>query len=323
MSSRRCLLVRVDYDRFPDMPESRRQFLSQTVLLGATLRGLTANPLQKPIGLQLYTIGDELQNDFAGALSKVAQIGIKEVEIAAIYGKPAVEWKAALHDRGLHCRSVHVFDTNQAPEEVMSFAAELGARYVVTSLNPPPELVAKIGNGHPDWIALVHAVERQTFDDWKKSAAIANQLGELAAKHGLTYAYHNHNVEFKKFGNTTAFEMLLASTDPAKVKFEMDCGWASAAGHDPAALLDKYPERIRMLHIKAFQAAPANLNLVGPNAPKPTELGRGKPDYKLVFAAAAKARVEQYYIEQEPPFVEISALQAVKVDYDYLHGMAS
>ena len=99
----------------------------------------------------------------------------------------------------------------------------------------------------------------------------------------------------------------------------MDCGWVSAAGYDPVTFLDKYPQRIRMLHIKAFKAAPGNLNLVGPNAPKATELGRGKPDYEPIFAAAAKAQVEQYYIEQEPPFVEMPALEAVKVDYDYLH----
>jgi sugar phosphate isomerase/epimerase len=103
----------------------------------------------------------------------------------------------------------------------------------------------------------------------------------------------------------------------------MDCGWVSAAGYNPATFLAKYPERIRMLHIKAFQAAPPNLNLVGPKEPKPAELGRGKPDYKPIFAAAAKAQVEQYYIEQEPPFTEMSALEAVTVDYDYLHGMSS
>jgi len=61
---------------------------------------------------------------------------------------------------------------------------------------------------------------------------------------------------------------------------------------------------------------------VGSNAPKPTELGRGKPEYRAIFAAAAKAGIEQYYIEQEPPFVDMPALQAIKVDYDYLHAMA-
>ena len=305
------------------MVASRRQFLSQIAAVGSALRIMTANPLGKPIGLQLYTLDAEMQKDFRGTLSSVAQIGIKEVEIADTFAKTAAEWKGALNNSGLHCRSVHVYDPNQPPEQIMSFAAELGATYVVTSLNAPPEVLAKIVGGKPDWVPLVKAVEGMTLDDWKKSAAIANELGEQAAKHGLMYAYHNHNVEFNKFGNATAFETLLSSTNPARVKFEMDCGWVSAAGYNPATFLEKYPERIRMLHIKAFQAAPPNLNLVGPKEPKPSELGRGKPDYRPIFAAAAKAQVEQYYIEQEPPFVEMPALEAVKADYDYLHKMPS
>jgi sugar phosphate isomerase/epimerase len=301
---------------------SRREFLAKTAVAGAALGSMNANPLGKSIGLQLYTVSAELEQDFNGTLSKAAQIGIKEVEVAASYGKTAADWKIALNNDGLHCGSVHVFDADRSPEQVMSFAAELGAKYVVTSLNPPPEILAKIPAASRDWVPMVRAVEGMTLDDWKKSAAVANQLGEQAARHGLVYAYHNHNIEFKKFGNKTAFEILLASTDPATVKFEMDCGWVSAAGHNPVMFLEKYPERIRMLHIKAFKAAPANLNLVGPNAPEATELGRGKPDYGAIFAAAAKAGVEQYYIEHEPPFIEMTALQAVKADYDYLHAMA-
>jgi sugar phosphate isomerase/epimerase len=289
---------------------------------GATARLGLANPLGKPIGLQLYMVDAELAKNFAGTLSKIAQIGIKEVEIADTYGKSPEDWKAALERNGLHCRSVHVYDQAQPPEDVMRFAANLGAEYVVTSLNMPPEIVAKIPAGTVDWKRSVHAVEQMSLEDWKKSVDVANRLGAQAAKRGLTYAYHNHNVEFKKFGNIMPFEMLLAGTDPARVKFEMDCGWVSAAGYHPAKFLESYPDRIRLLHIKAFQTAPPNLNLVGPNEPKPTEIGRGSPDYQTIFAAAAKGHVKQYYIEQEPPFVDMTALQAVRAGYDYLHGLA-
>jgi sugar phosphate isomerase/epimerase len=311
------------YDNFSRMVSSRRHFLSTIALAGAAVRSVFANPLGKPIGLQLYTVDAEMQRDFSGTLKNVAQIGIKEVEIAGLYDKSAGEWKAALKNSGLSCRSVHVYDANQSPEEVMSFASELGAKYVVTSLNPPPKITAKIAGIKDDWVPLIKAVEGMTLDDWKMSVAIANQLGEQAAKHGLAYAYHNHNVEFRKFGNTTIFEMLLTSTNPATVKFEMDCGWTSAAGYNPATFLNQYPDRICMLHIKAFQAGPPNLNLVGPKEPEPTELGRGKPDYEPIFAAAAKAKVEQYYIEQEPPFTKMSALEAVRANYNYLHAMPS
>jgi sugar phosphate isomerase/epimerase len=301
---------------------SRRQFLSTLAAAGSVARSGVANPLGKPVGLQLYMVDAQLAKDFGGTLSKVSQIGIQEVEIAATYGKSSGEWKAALKGSGLHCRSVHVYDPSQAPDEIMRFAAELGAKYVVTSLNAPPEVLVKIPGGKPDWNQLVAAVEGMSFEDWKKSADMANQLGAQAAKYGLTYAYHNHNLEFRKFGDTTAFEMLLTGTDPARVKFEMDCGWVAAAGYHPVKLLETYPQRIRLLHIKAFQTGPPNLNLVGPKEPKPTEIGRGKPDYKAIFAAAAKGRVDQYYIEQEPPFVDMTALEAVQAGYDYLHGIS-
>jgi sugar phosphate isomerase/epimerase len=278
--------------------------------------------LGKPIGLQLYMVEPELAKDFAGTLHKVAQIGIKEVEIAATYGKSPSEWKTALKQSGLHCRSVHVYDPAQPPVEVMRFAADLGVEYVVTSLNAPPEILATVPGGKPDWQQLVKAVETMSAVDWKKSADVTNQLAAQAAQYGLKYAYHNHNVEFKKFGGATAYEMLLAGTDPAKVSFEMDCGWVSAAGYHPEKLLQTYPDRIRMLHIKSFQIGPPNLNLVGPREPKSAEIGHGQPNYKLIFDAAANAHIEQYYLEQEPPYVAMTALEAVRAGYNYLHQMS-
>lgn len=277
-------------------------------------------PLGKSIGLQLYTLGAELERDFAGTLAQVAQIGIKEVEIASNHGRSAAEWKAELGSNGLQCRSMHYFDPRQSPARTMEFANEVGARYIVTSLNPPPDILAKAA-GAADWTALIQAVETMSLDEWKKSADIANELGALAAQHALVYAYHNHNVEFRKFGDTTVLETLMSSTDPATVKLEMDCGWVEAAGYSAVELLQKYAERIRLLHIKAFEEGPPKLKLIGPDAPKATELGRGKPDYPPIFAAAANGQVEQYYIEQEPPFTRMTALEAVKADYEYLNSL--
>ena len=285
--------------------------MSRIAAAGAALRGMTANPLGKPIGLQLYTVSAEMQKDFSGTLSKVAQIGIKEVEIASTYGKTAAEWTAALHNNGLHCRSVHLFDLNQSPEEVMNFSREVGAKYIVTSLNPPPEILAKITSAHPDWTALVNAVAGMTLDDWKKSAAIANQLGEQAAKHGLVYAYHNHNVEFKKFGNTTAFETLLASPDPATVKFEMDCGWVVAAGRNPVDYLSKTPERFPLLHVKDMSKK-ASGGFVS------TVMGRGVVDYRPILRAATG--LKHYFIEQEE--FDIDTFEALRLDAEYMRKLS-
>lgn len=280
-----------------------------------------ANPLDRPIGLQLYTVGDELDKDFHGTLKRISAIGYKEVELAQTHSKTAAQLRKAFSGAGLRCRSAHMFDPKHSPAQFMDFANELGVKYVVTSFNPPPSVMAAMSGPNPDFAALVTGLQQMTLDDYKKSAETANQLGAEAKKRGLQYTYHNHNVEFKKFGGTTGYDILLTSTDPELVKMELDCGWMTAAGYDPVSYIDKYPGRYRLLHIKAFKPGSATLTLGGPGAPAPTELGKGVPDYKPIFAAARKAGVEQYYVEQEPPFTDMPVLEAIKVDYDFLHQM--
>jgi sugar phosphate isomerase/epimerase len=282
---------------------------------------LRANPLNRPIGLQLYTVGDQLGKDFNGTLKQIAAIGYKEVELAATYQKSAAELRTAFSDAGLTCRSAHMFDFQKTPAQFMDFAKELGVKYVVTSFNPPPSAMASLSGAKPDFDAFVKVLEGMTLDDYKRSADTCNQLGAEARKHGLQYAYHNHNLEFRKFGDVTAYDTLLSSTDPQLVKMELDCGWVAAAGYDPVAYLDKFPDRIRLLHIKAFKSGAPTVTLQGAQRPEPTELGRGGIDYKPVFAAAKKAGVEQYYVEQEPPFTAVPAMEAIRIDYDFLHKL--
>jgi sugar phosphate isomerase/epimerase len=304
--------------------QTRRAFLRTTGIAAAVMANvdfLRSEPLNKPVGLQLYTVGEQLGADFTGTLKKVAAIGFKEVELAGAYNKAPSEIRAAFSDVGLNCRSAHMFDMSKTPAQFMDFAKELGAKYVVTSFNPPESATASFKTGKPDMGAFLKALEDMTLDDYKRSADTCNKLGEDAKKHGLQYAYHNHNLEFKKMGGGTAYDLLLSSTDPDLVKFELDCGWMAAAGYDPVAYLKKYPKRYRLLHIKAFKSAGTSLSLAEGARPVPTELGRGGIDYKPVFAAARDTEVEQYYVEQEPPFTEMPALEAIKVDYDFLHNL--
>lgn len=282
-----------------------------------------ANPLDRPIGIQLYTVGPELDKDFHGTLKQISAIGYKEVELAPTHSKTAAQLRKAFKSAGLTCRSAHMFDPNQSPTKFMDFANELGVKYVVTSFNLPQAIMASMTGPKPDFGALVKALQQMTLDDYKKSAETANSLGEEAQKRGMQYLYHNHNVEFKKFGDTTGYDTILTSTDRDLVKMELDCGWMSAAGYDPVAYFNKYPNRFRLLHIKAFKPGAATLNLTGDGAPVPTELGKGLPDYGPIFASARDAGIEQYYVEQEPPFADMPALEAIKVDYDILHKMSA
>jgi sugar phosphate isomerase/epimerase len=177
-------------------------------------------------------------------------------------------------------------------------------------------------NATGDQTAFFLAIlQRLTLDDWKWNAEQFNKVGEQIRKAGLQLGYHNHNFEFRSYGSTTGYDEFIRLTDPDLVKLELDCGWMTVAGLDPVAYLTKYPERYRLLHIKDFRKGftpTTKLGDQGQNAPVPTELGRGAIDYRRILDAASKGQIRALFVEQEPPFTEMPALEAIKLDYDYL-----
>jgi sugar phosphate isomerase/epimerase len=183
-------------------------------------------------------------------------------------------------------------------------AHTVGARYVVSSA-----LFSKSGD--------------QTFDDYRTMADRLNDLGRKAKAAGLQYAYHNHNFEFRKLdGDRIGYDVLLKHTDPELVAFELDCGWIVAAGFSPIEYFSQYPGRYRMLHIKDFVATTGpSTSLAKDERPQGVELGHGHIDYKPILLAAANAGIHDYYVEQEPPFLDMPALAAIKVDYQYLRTL--
>jgi sugar phosphate isomerase/epimerase len=304
---------------------SRREFLiagTATLATGAFALAhppsTLANPLGKPVGLELYTVGAELDKDYDGTLRQIAAIGYKEVETGVSPKKTAADVKKSLRDAGLRCQALHMGTGGM--EEALLYAREIGASYVISSVTLPvaPE------PGKFDVKTMMAQLASLTLDDYKKIAARCNQMGVQAKKAGLQFGYHNHNFEFKPLeGGAIGYDVVLRETDTSLVKFELDCGWMAAAGHDPVAYLEKYPRRYRLLHIKDFQPTSSpSVGLDESVRPQPAELGRGHIDYKPIFAAARKTDVELYYVEQEPPFRTTPAMEAIKIDYEYLHALA-
>jgi len=304
---------------------SRRDFLigsagafAATALTFNWPAELLANPLGKPIGLQLYTVGAELEKDYDGTLRQIAAIGYKEIETGVSPKHKAADVKKSLEEAGLRCRSIHMGFGGM--EEAIPYAKELGAKYVISSVTLP----AAPEPGRINMKGFMETLAALNLDDFKKIAARCNEMGEQAKKAGLQFGYHNHNFEFKpQKGGAIGYDVVLKETEPSLVKFELDCGWMAAAGHDPVAYLSKYPTRYRFLHIKDFHPTEKpSVGLDESERPKPAELGRGHIDYEPIFAAAKKTEVELYYVEQEPPFTTTPAMEAIKIDYDYLHAMA-
>jgi sugar phosphate isomerase/epimerase len=285
---------------------------------------MNASALNLPIGLQLYTVGKEMDSDPFGTLKRVASVGYKEVELSPLAKVPAKDLRRALGDVGLKNPSGHYMlpDLMSNLQSKIDFAKELGEEYMIATVPWVADTSRFNSEANAGQIEFFLAIIRGlTLDDWKWNAEQFNKIGEQTKKAGLQFGYHNHNFEFKSYGSVTGYDELLRLTDPDLVKLELDCGWMTVAGQDAAAYLTKYPDRYRLLHIKDFRKGftpRATLMDKNPGAPVPTELGRGAVDYHKIFAAAGNVPIRAMYVEQEPPFEDMPALEAIKVDYDYL-----
>jgi sugar phosphate isomerase/epimerase len=306
---------------------SRRSFLQRAAAVPATFAPLTlkAKSIQATIGLQLYTVGKEMDADPFWTLKRVAAVGYKNVELSPLAKVPLADLKKGLDDVGLKNSAGHYLlpDLMTKLNKNVDAAKQLGQQYMVITVPwiPDPARInvdpAKDQMGF--FLALIQSL---TLEDWKWNAEQFNRVGEQVKKAGLQLGYHNHNFEFRSYGSTTGYDEFIRLTDPNLVKLELDCGWMTVAGHDPIAYLSKYPSRYRMLHIKDFRKGfkpTTMLESRGPNAPVPTELGRGTINYPKVLAAASKGQIDALFVEQEPPFKEMPALEAIKVDYEYLN----
>lgn len=309
---------------------SRRRFVSAAGAAGAAAALNQALPAvartassSRALGIELYTVESVLEADMSGTLTALKKIGYKNVETGLISKISAKDLRAGLDASGLACPSAHLRFSSADPSPLFEDAHTLGAHYAVSSVllasNPIPSSAAP-GAGLSDFLKAVSSL---TADDWKRTADLANRIGAKAKQAGLQYAYHNHNFEFRDLGNgQNGYDLLLSATDPELVKFELDCGWMVASGHDPVNYFTQYPGRYRLIHVKDFMAgAKPTTALMGPDAPKGTELGRGFIDYKPIFAAAKRAGVEYYFSEQEPPITGMSALDAAKVNYEYMRSI--
>jgi sugar phosphate isomerase/epimerase len=293
---------------------SRRAFLKTAsasagfALLGSAGR-LMADVLGLPLGVQLYSVREFLPKDYDGTLRQLSAIGYREVEAAGFFGRTTSEVKASMNRANLHCVSAHypLKDILPKVDETIQYGKDLGLEYIVCS---SPWFKDPANVKDPSSRA---ARERMTLDDWRWNADQFNRIGERVHAAGMKFAYHNHTPEFRAENGTVFYDELLRLTDPAKVAMELDCGWCTIAGKNPAEYLSRYPSRIAMLHIKDFKLTATTTPA---NAPPSTELGRGTIDYHPIFAAAKNANIRHAFVEQEE--FDMPAMDALKIDAEYI-----
>ncbi|HEY4206265.1 MAG TPA: sugar phosphate isomerase/epimerase [Puia sp.] len=241
------------------------------------------------IGLQLYTVRDQMAADPAGTLARVAQIGYNSLEGATytgterFYGMDAKSFKDLLTKDGLVMRSCHyrlgedkgkeqemkgtiLDDWNRAVDD----AAALGLKYMVCA-----------------WLS---PAERKDLDHYKWMAGEFNKAAERCSNAGIQFCYHNHDFEFDQQGGKYPYDVLLENSDKDLVKMEMDLYWVTKAGQDPIALFAKHPGRFPLWHLKDMDATPKHSF---------TEIGNGTIDFKKIFAHSHEAGMKYFFVEQD------------------------
>ena len=296
---------------------TRRSMLKGGIALSAAATAsaaltntLWAVPLVRVPGIQLYTVDKELKADPEGTLKRVRAIGYLEVETAGFGGYDAGHFRKALSDAGLKCSSSHFFNVGSGdPNQIFEAANALGVHYIVSSgmsrFTDKP------------------AGKSMTEDDYKAMADFCNSFGEQAKQAGLQFAYHNHNFEFGDIGDgKIGYDIFVEHTDHELVKLELDCGWMVAAGHSPVEYFHRFPNRYRMVHVKDFvKPVHPSTSLASNEVPQGTVLGTGYIDYRPILKAAKDSGVEHFYVEQEPPFIGMTAMEAAAKNYRFIREL--
>ena len=234
------------------------------------------------IGLELYSLRNEFKTDVAGTLAKIKSWGIKEIEGGGSYGLPKGTYKKLLQQNNLKMIGIAADFQQLAtnPQAAIDEANTYGAKYIVCF-----------------WIP--HNENEFGIEEIKKAVQVFNTAGKLIQKKGLSLCYHPHGYEFRPYKNETLFDYLVKNTDPRYVNFEMDVYWVKHPGQDPVALLNKYPSRFLLLHLKDRQ--PGSEGNQNGKADEETNvvLGQGDVGIAAIMRAAKKTRVKHYFIEDE------------------------
>ena len=253
---------------------SRRSFLALSAMLPFSLRAFAATSI--PVGLELYSVRNELKDDPMGTVRAVAQMGYQCVEFYAPYfdwTEPQTkEMKKLLDDLGLRCYSTHNSSSYFTPENLnraRDMNLILGSKYVVMSSSQP----------------------KPGLDGWKDVAETLNSAADQLESAGLKTGYHNHEREFTPVEGKRPIEILAKNTKPS-VMLQLDVGTCLEAGSDPVAWIRANPGRIRSVHCKDWSPESGKGYTV--------LFGEGTADWKNIFAAAeSTGAVEYYLVEQE------------------------
>lgn len=297
---------------------TRRSFLKSGIALAgaaalpAGLLAVTSKPVI--LGIQLYSVRDDMKKDPRGTLKQLSDMGYKYVEHAnyinrQFYGYSAMEFKKILSDLGLAMRSGHTGlnsshwdaakkDFADAWKYTIADAATLDQLYVIS----------------PSMESAWH----KTYDDLRRALELFNKSGELCKKNGLKFGYHNHSVEFTTIlGGRKMYDIILAETDPSLVAQQIDIGNMYNAGEHAADIIRRYPGRFELMHVKD-EIKSTETGQADPF--ESTILGKGVIGTKAVAALGRQSGGTTDFIIEQESYQGRQPLDCAKEDLEIMKG---
>jgi sugar phosphate isomerase/epimerase len=245
-----------------------------------------------PIALQLYSVREACQEDFAGTLKAVAEMGYEGVDFAGYYGYDAKTIRTMLDDLGLRAAGCHTaLSTLQGDElaKTVAFNQTLGNKYLVVP-------------GLPEEY-------RDSASAWRRTAEVFNDIAAALEPEGMYTGYHNHVVEFQTLENGARGWDILFGNTTGRVVMQLDLGNALHGGGDPVTYLKRYPGRALTVHLKEY-AADKELVLIGD----------GDVDWKSVFDVVESQGVTEWYIVEQENY-PYPPLESARRSLDALKAM--
>jgi len=300
------------------MSTSRRTFLKKgsMALAGAALVSndiFAAMKNKEILGVQLYSVRDDMKKDPLGTLKQVSASGYKYVEHAnyidrKFYGYTPQDFKKVLDDLGLKMKSGHTVmgkdhwddakkDFTDKWKYTIEDAAVLEQEYVIS-----PSLDDSY---------------RKTYDGLKAFMEVFNKSGELCKKSGMKFGYHNHDFEFsQKLNDVKVYDIIMQNTDPSLVAQQLDIGNMYHAGGIALDIMKQYPGRFELMHVKDEIKTTGKGEMGG--GFESTILGTGIIPVKEIIDLGRKSGGTVHFIIEQESYQGKAPVDCIKQDFDIM-----
>lgn len=266
-----------------------------------------------PVGLQLYSVRDKMQNDVPATLAAVKAMGYEVVEPAGLFGYSYDAFKAELDKVGLKaiCAHVPLVELEGDTDAVVKGYKSIGCECIA---------VPYLGEG-----------QRPGDPDFDKILASIDRIGAVCEANGVQLVYHNHDFEFVKMADGRyGLDYMYDTVSPAHLATELDTCWVNVGGENPSEYIRKYAGRCPVVHLKDFEGSKSEnmYELIGIAKKADTEqktfrfrpVGKGKQDFPSILAASVESGAKYVIVEQDQPYEEDS-LDCAKQSREYLKSL--